>query len=107
MKKGFLLLVLTALCMMGFAQQAEPQWTNVLNEKPEAFRIQLVSSSENSIKVNVQVPGFYATTVTTPKGDAQIISVPKSVSSVVRKEPPLLWRLPGKGEQGGTLQKLK
>ena len=32
---------------------------------------------------------------------------PSALSSVVRKEPPLLWRLPGKGEQGGTLQKLK
>ena len=30
-----------------------------------------------------------------------------TLCSAVRKEPPLLWRLPGKGEQGGTLQKLK
>ena len=50
------------------SQTLEPQWTSIISDRPEAFQTQLISSTENSIKVNVTVPGFYTTTVTTPHG---------------------------------------
>ena len=88
MKKSIVTLVLLFLGVVVFAQsQAKPQWNSVLSDKPETFRTQLVSSTENSIQVNVQVPGFYATTVSTPRGEANIISVPKSVSTAQAGEP--------------------
>ena len=88
MKKSFVLFLLLAIGMAGFAQlQTAPQWTRVLSDQPETFRTQLISSSENSIKVNVQVPGFYTTNVTTPRGEAKIISMPKAVSTAQAGEP--------------------
>ena len=88
MKKGLFLLVLMAIGVMTFAQiQNAPEWTNILSNQPETFRTQLVSSSERSVKVNVQVPGFYTSNVTTPRGEAKIISLPKSVSTAKAGEP--------------------
>ena len=88
MKKGFVLFLLLVAGMAGFAQlQTAPQWTRVLSDQPETFRTQLISSSENSIKVNVQVPGFFTTNVTTPRGEAKVITMPKSVSTAKAGEP--------------------
>ena len=78
--------MLLALCGAGFAQTA-PQWTKVLSDAPETFRTQLISSSESSIQVNVQVPGFFTTSVITPRGEAKIVSLPKSVSTAQAGEP--------------------
>ena len=87
-KKGLLSLVLSVISVMAFAQiQNAPEWTTILSNQPETFRTQLVSSSEESIKVKVQVPGFYTTNVTTPKGEAKIVSLPKSVSTAHAGEP--------------------
>ena len=88
MKKSFLTLAFLVLCGMTFAQmQATPQWNQVLSDTPETFRTQLISSTENSIKVNVQVPGFYTTNVTTPRGEAKVITMPKTVSTAKAGEP--------------------
>ena len=88
MKKSLLTLVLLALSVVSFAQlQTTPQWTRVLSDQPETFRTQLISSTENSIQVQVQVPGFYTTNVTTPRGEAKIISMPKAVSTAKAGEP--------------------
>ena len=88
MKKGIVLLLLLVAGLTSFAQQATtPQWNRVLSDQPETFRTQLVSSTENSIKVNVQVPGFYTINVTTPRGEAKIISMPKTVSTAEAGEP--------------------
>ena len=88
MKKGLLILVLSLICTMTFAQfQTVTQWNKVLSDRPETFRTQLISSTENSIKVNVQVPGFYTATVTTPLGEANVITVPKSLSTAHAGEP--------------------
>ena len=88
MKKSIILVLLWVIGITAFAQvQTSPQWTKVLSDQPETFRTQLVSSSENSIKVNVQVPGFYTTNVTTPRGEAKIISMPKAVSTAQAGEP--------------------
>ena len=88
MKKGFLVFLLSAISFMAFAQlQNAPEWTSILSDQPESFRTQLVSSTEGSIMVNVQVPGFYTTTVTTPRGEAKIVSMPKAVSTAQAGEP--------------------
>ena len=88
MKKALFLIALTVISVMAFAQkQTTPQWTGVINNSPETFRTQLVSSSEQSVKVNVQVPGFYTTNVVTPRGEAKVISLPKAVNAVNAGEP--------------------
>ena len=82
------------LLVIGFSAMAqqrrtslEPKWTSIISTSPEAFQTQLISSTENSIKVNVTVPGFYTKTVTTPRGEAYVITVPKSVSTAHAGEP--------------------
>lgn len=90
MKNNKLAIFFAILLMLGqvaSAQNAKPQWTKVLSDSPETFKTKLVSSSENSIIVNVKVPGYYTTEVTTPKGEAKIISVPKSLSTANAGEP--------------------
>ena len=88
MKRNILTLLLLALCGAAFAQ-IQPQWTKVLSNQPETFRTRLIASSESSIQVNVQVPGFFTTNVTTPRGEAMIISMPKSVSTAQAGDPNL------------------
>ena len=88
MKKGFLSIVLMVISFMAFAQsQSTPEWNGILSNKPETFQKQLVSSTENSIKVNVQVPGFYTTEVRTPDGEAKVITLPKALSTAHAGEP--------------------
>ena len=88
MKKNLATFMLMVLCTVAFAQQEiKPQWNSILGNQPETFRTQLISSSENSIQVNVQVPGFYTTNVTTPKGEAMIVSMPKALSTAQAGEP--------------------
>ena len=88
MKKGLLVFLLSAISVIAFAQrQNAPEWTSILSDQPETFRTQLISSSEGSIKVNVQVPGFYTTNVTTPRGEAKIVSMPKAISTAQAGEP--------------------
>ena len=82
-----LFVCLWALCSLGIAQNAAPKWSSILSNQPERIRTQLISSSENSIKVNVQVPGFYTTIVQTPRGEANIISMPKALSTAHAGEP--------------------
>ena len=88
MKKRLATFALLVFSMAVFAQrQTTPQWTSVLSSEPETFRTQLISSSEGSIKVNVQVPGFYTTNVITPRGEAKIVSMPKAISTAQAGEP--------------------
>ena len=87
MKKGIILSILMTIGLGLSAQQAAPQWHNILGGQPETYRTQLISSSENSIQVNVQVPGFYTASVTTPRGEAQVITLPKAVSTAHAGEP--------------------
>ena len=65
------------------------QWVAIKSGTPSTIQTTLVSSSENQITVNLQVPGFYAMEVTTPRGQANVISVPKTVSTVAAGEPNL------------------
>ena len=89
MKKGLILIVLLAAVATLFAQQPAPQWNNILSGQPESYRKQLVSASESSVKVNVQVPGFYTANVTTPRGEAKVVTLPKAVSTAHAGEPDL------------------
>ncbi len=65
------------------------QWVAVKSDTPSTIQTTLVSSSENQITVNLQLSGFYAYEVTTPRGEANIISVPKTVSTAMAGEPNL------------------
>ena len=90
MKKTALVLLFLSLTALTFAQtQVKAQWTEVLSNSPATFQTQLVSSTENSVKVNVQVPGYYTTPVATPRGEAYIVSVPRTVSTAQAGEPDL------------------
>ncbi len=84
-----LIVCLWALCSIGTAQNAAPEWSSILSNQPERIRTQLISSSESSIQVNVQVPGFYTTNVQTPRGEAKVITMPKAVSTAQAGEPDL------------------
>ena len=85
MKKIFLSLVLVAMSIATFGQQ----WIAIKSDTPSTIQTTLVSSSESQVTVNLQVPGFYAMEVTTPRGEANIINVPKTVSTSQAGEPNL------------------
>ena len=87
MKKHLTLSLLLVAALWASAQQAAPRWTSILSDQPETYRTQLISNAENSIQVNVQVPGFYTASVTTPRGEALIVSLPKAVSTAHAGEP--------------------
>ena len=86
-KKQLLVLLALVICTTAFSQNAQPEWTTVINGTPAAMESQLVSSSEESITVRLQVPGFYTTTVSTPQGEAQVITVPNALSTAHAGEP--------------------
>ena len=82
--------MLWAFASVSFAQlSTQPQWNRVLSDSPESFRKQLVSSSERSTVVNLQVPGFYTLSVTTPRGEAKLVTMPKALSTAKAGEPDL------------------
>ena len=85
MRKHILTVMLVMLSVVTFGQQ----WVAIKSSTPSTIQTTLVSSSENQITVNLQVPGFYAYEVTTPRGEANIISVPKTVSTAAAGEPNL------------------
>ena len=85
MRKQLITLMLVMLSFATFGQQ----WVAITSDNPSTIQTTLVSSSENQITVNLQVPGFYAFEVNTPRGEANIISVPKTVSTAAAGEPNL------------------
>ena len=85
MRKVLTTFVLMLLATMTFGQQ----WVTVKSDTPSTIQTTLVSSTENQVTVNLQVPGFYAIEVNTPRGEANIISVPKTVSTAAAGEPNL------------------
>lgn len=85
MKKSILTLLLIALTVVAFGQQ----WNAITSSTPSSIKKQLVASTERGITVNVQVGGFYTTEVNTPRGIANIVSVPRTVSTALAGEPNL------------------
>ena len=85
MRKHILTTLLVLLTVVTFGQQ----WVAIKSDAPSTIQTTLVASSENQITVNMQVPGFYTFEVTTPRGEANIISVPRTVSTAAAGEPNL------------------
>ena len=85
MKKAILTLLLVVTGFVTFGQQ----WNAITSNTPNTIQKQLVASTEQSITVNVQVTGFYTDEVITPRGVANIISVPRTVSTAQAGEPNL------------------
>ena len=85
MRKHILTALLVMLTVVTFGQQ----WVAIKSDVPSTIQTTLVASSENQITVNMQVPGFYTFEVTTPRGEANIISVPRTVSTAAAGEPNL------------------
>ena len=85
MRKHILTTLLIMLTVVTFGQQ----WVAIKSNTPSTIQTTLVASSENQITVNLQVPGFYTFEVTTPRGEANIISVPRTVSTAAAGEPNL------------------
>ena len=85
MRKHILTTLLVMLTVVTFGQQ----WVAIKSDAPSTIQTTLVASSENQITVNMQVPGFYTFEVTTPRGEANIISVPRTVSTAAAGEPNL------------------
>ena len=83
MKKTLLSFFLLCLGLTAMAQE----WTSITSSTPDSFKKVLVSSSEDQIQVRLQVPGFYTTAVTTPRGVAYVVTMPKAVSTAEAGEP--------------------
>ena len=83
MKKVFLSLFILTFALTTMAQE----WTSITSNTPSTFNKVLVSSSEDQIQVKLQVPGFYTTAVTTPRGEAYVITMPKAVNTAQAGEP--------------------
>ena len=83
MKKTLLSFFILCLALTAMAQE----WTSITSSTPESFKKVLVSSSEDQIQVRLQVPGFYTTAVTTPRGEAYVVTMPKAVSTAEAGEP--------------------
>ena len=83
MKRTLITIFLACLTFSVFAQE----WTSINGNVPSTIKTELISSTESRIQVHVQVPGYYATTVATPRGEAYIISLPKAVSTAHAGEP--------------------
>ena len=91
MRKHILTALLVMLTVVTFGQQ----WVAIKSNTPSTIQTTLVSSSENQITVNLQVPGFFTQEVTTPRGEANLIMVPKTVSTAEAGEPKLpLFAIP-------------
>lgn len=89
MKRLILSIVILLVCAAAPAQGITPRWTAINGGMPGTFEVQLLASTENSIVVNLKVPGFYTHGVATPHGEAQVITVPHSVSTAHEGEPDL------------------
>ena len=85
MKRSFFTTLLVVAALSGMSQT----WTSITKSQPSNITTTLISSSESKITVNIQVPGFNATEVVTPHGVANVISLPKAVSTAEAGEPDL------------------
>ncbi|MBQ6728733.1 MAG: hypothetical protein IJQ83_01215 [Bacteroidales bacterium] len=83
MKRTLITIFLACLTFSVFAQE----WTSINGNVPSTIKTELISSTESMIQVHVQVPGYYATTVATPRGESYVISLPKAVSTAHAGEP--------------------
>ena len=85
MIKKLLTVLLMSCAMAGMSQS----WHAITSDSPATVQTTLISSSTTKVSVHVRVPGFYTHEVNTPRGAAQVISVPKAVSTAEAGEPNL------------------
>jgi hypothetical protein len=85
MKKHILTILLVMLGLVTFGQQ----WTAISGNTPSKYQVALVASSERNITVDLQLSGLFTSEVTTPQGQACIVSLPKTVSVAAAGEPNL------------------
>lgn len=89
MKKVLFSLLFAALSTLTFAQQ----WTSIskssVNAEPAGPEVTLISSSEKQVVVDFSIGGFYLTSVSTPNGTQQIVSVPKMAPMLTAGAPDL------------------
>ncbi|MDL2227843.1 C25 family cysteine peptidase [Bacteroidales bacterium OttesenSCG-928-K03] len=95
LSKRFLpVIVFTIILQSGFSLTAQnavdggKNW-NSINVGEKTPQTKLISSSDDKIVVTVDINGFYASTVETPKGESSIISLPKMVSMLEEGNPDL------------------
>jgi hypothetical protein len=85
MRNLFFTLLLLLFASAGFSQQ----WYAIEGQSPSKISQNLIQSNENEIIISFALPGFYATTVETPRGKSSVISVPKMVSMLEEAAPDL------------------
>ena len=85
MKKQLLTIFLVMLAFVSFGQQ----WIAINGDGPSTYKVELVSSSERNITVDLQLNGFITNEVTTPRGQANIVTIPKAAITSVAGEPQL------------------
>ena len=81
--KTFLTLSFFLITLSSYSQR----WVPLSSEQPKPVDVELIQSSEEVVKVHLQVAGFYTFDVNTPRGKASIISVPKAVNTLKVGDP--------------------
>ena len=84
-KTTLALSILLITTVSAFSQR----WVSLSSEEPKPIETELLQSSEETVTVRLQIPGFYTFSVSTPQGEANIISVPKAVNTLNVGEPNL------------------
>ena len=85
MKKHLFSSLFIVLSLTTFGQH----WVAINSDVPNTYHVELVTCSEDNITVDLQLSGFFTDEVTTPRGQACIISIPKTVSTAVAGDPRL------------------
>ena len=83
MRKQLFTLLLVMLSLVTFGQQ----WVAINGNAPSKYQVELVASSDRNVTVDLQLSGFYTNEVTTPQGQAYVISAPKTVSVAAAGNP--------------------
>lgn len=83
MKKNLLISLLLIFSLAGFSQQ----WHPIDNAAASPIKQQLIESGEDQIVISFNIPGFFSTSVETPRGKASLISVPRMVSMLETSAP--------------------
>ncbi len=85
MKKTLFTILLALATLFSMGQS----WNALSSSTPSTIQTTLLHASESKIAVRLQVPGFHTLAVNTPRGEAMIVSVPKTVSTSAAGEPHL------------------
>ncbi len=84
MKKQLTFFLLLIVLSISAAAQS---WTAITSNRPAGLQQELISSTNESIVIRFNVPGFFMRTVETPRGRESIISVPEMVPMLVAGTP--------------------